>query len=104
MLRIIITLTVLALIVWWLFKPVKDKEPKEDKFPPLEETIVTPEKEVVPQGKLYFNLNGEPYEVFTSESGAKYILRKRVRDGSTYKVYLNASNREKCYYDGKRLL
>ena len=47
MLRIIITLAVLALIVWWLFKPVKDKEPKEDEFPPLEETIVTPEKEVL---------------------------------------------------------
>ena len=107
MLKFLFALVLFTVIVITLLKYVRkdsetfvDDEPQDEveseEFPPLNETVqVPPQEEVVK--KEYFNLNGEPYEVFTSEGGSKYIIRLRTRDNSPYKDYLNISEREKIF-------
>lgn len=106
MLKFIFAVVLFAVIVITLLKYVrKDSEtfvdePQDEvetqEFPPLDETVqVPPQEEVVK--KECFSLNGETYEVFTSEGGSKYIIRLRVRDNRPYRQYLDASEKEKTF-------
>lgn len=107
MLKFLFALVLFAVIVITLLKYVRkdseefvDDEPQNEEgiqeFPTLNETVqVPPQEEVVK--KEYFDLNGEPYEVFTSEGGSKYILRLRTRDNSPYKDYLSEKEKELIY-------
>lgn len=40
---------------------------------------------------LYF-INDEKYVVYESKNGAYFVFRKRKRDNSTYRMYINASD------------
>ena len=109
MFKLIVAIILLAVVIYTMVKYVRtDSERLEDiegpqnetetpEFQSLNETVQLPPQGEVEKTKLYFNLNGVPYEVFTSPNGSKYILRKRVRDGSTYKDYLSEEEKKLCY-------
>ena len=101
MLKLIIILIVVLLAVLWLArKACKIARPQESQqeFPSLQETVTTPKEDISPKIEWY-NLNGVPYKVYESKSGAKYIERKKGRDGSIYKAYLNQDQKAECYYE-----
>lgn len=112
MLGLAIFLAALAALLVWVFNLVKGVTDYDDEverqpfnFPSLDETVSVPQEDVVQPTetpkKLYFNLNGEPKEVFSSEehkSDALYIWRNKVRNGEPYKQYLSKEQKEQCYY------
>ena len=75
---------------------VLKKAKKYEDIAPEEKPIDTSLDEFTEQGyritdHLYF-INDEKYVVYESKNGAYFVLRKRKRDNSTYRMYINASD------------
>ena len=119
MFKFILAIIVLIVIVYNIIKHAKkaqaemqepdvqqetpEEKPVEEHFPHLDETVVVPPQEEcigedIPKQKEYYDLHGEPYEVFTTENGAKYIIRKTITTGREYRDYLNEKERRLCYF------
>lgn len=104
---ITIVITVVIATVLWLAKQArKIAEPQESQqeFPSLAETVKLPPQEVEEQKVLWYNLNGTPYRVYTSQthrSSAMYIERKKVRNNDIYRHYLTEEQKKQCYYGPK---
>ena len=111
MLCLALFLAALAALIVWIFSLVKGVTDYDDKverqpfnFPSLNETVAIPNtdsKEDVTDTtskQLYFDLNDIQMKVYSSESGALYIWRNKVRNGEPYKQYLSKEQKEQCYY------
>ena len=105
MLILILTIIAIVLAVMaWIAKQAKkiaDPQESQQEFPSLAETVKLPPQEVEEQKVLWYNLNGIPYRVYTSQthrSSAMYIERRKVRNNSLYRQYLTEEQKKQCYY------
>ena len=107
----ILILTIIAIILAvmaWIAKQahmIAEPQESQQEFPSLAETVKLPPQEVEEQKVLWYNLNGTPYRVYTSQkhrSSAMYIERKKVRNNDIYRHYLTEEQKKQCYYGPER--